>query len=142
MKMSNFFRLTLLPVLILLGNLVSLNADAINCNSESATMSLFSLDNLEDSNIICCGKKYIPLEKIALVDNFILVEIENEVFETLAIYNDENGFYIENVKKGGKARDDCGLLEWKCHNCRACNSVFISCCTNCNWHISGEKKCE
>jgi hypothetical protein len=127
MKKANFFRLTLLLLSIMFVNLMNLNADS---------------PDYEDANILCCGKKYISIEQIALVDKYILVEIEGEVFETPSIHSDANGFYIENVKIADQG--NCGHLQWQCPNtkCKKCNSLFYSCCSNCNMHISGKRQCK
>ncbi len=77
-----------------------LNAENKDCHCKKAA--------IEDSDTVFCGKRYLPMEKIAFIDNSILVEIEDQIFETPAIYNDENGYYIQDVKIAG--RGDCGNL--------------------------------
>lgn len=143
MKKSSFLTLALFLVSMIFGNLVTLSAD--NAGNE-ISMRYSGAGILEERvpsdnvDVAYCGKRYIPMEKITLVDNLILVEIEEGIFETPAIYSDANGFYIENVKIADQGK--CGYLQWQCQRCSQCNSLFYSCCSNCNRHISNTRDCK
>lgn len=127
LKMNKFFLLVFFLLVLPLTKLSVLNADAFPCNCKQSEMTT------DESIHAQKGKLYIPREKIALVDDLILVEIEDLIFETPAIFTDENGFYVTEVKDDG-----CGRLRWRCKNCDECNSLFFSRCSKCKKPISRE----
>ena len=142
MKKTIFFRATLSLALMVLGNL-PLKADDVGygLNVGSCESSARGSDRCNSHiDVVYCGKKYIPMEKIVLIDHSILIEFEGEIFETPALYSDSHGFYIENVKIADQG--NCGHLQWQCNRCSQCNSLFYSCCAKCNRHISDKRDCK
>jgi hypothetical protein len=80
----------------------------------------------EEGNVINCGKTYIQSDHIELIANTIFVKIDDLIYETPALYNDENGYYIMEV------RASCGLIERK--NV-VMNAITIKKGRNASWQI-------
>lgn len=139
MKNTNFFRLTFILLAMMISNLLPLMAEYSFSENPCGKDVIGQITSNNHFDIIDCGKRYIPMEKIALVANAILVEFEGETFQTPALYNDADGFYIENIIAD---RGKCGHVQWECANCHHCNSLFYSCCSKCDFHISATRFCK
>ncbi len=90
----------------------------------------------ENSHTIPCSKRYIPIDKIAFVKNAILIEIEGMIIETPAIYSDDFGLYIQQVKISGNR---CSTFEWECLKCGYCNFALERCCLVCEHDRTGHR---
>jgi len=90
----------------------------------------------QEKEFIDCGKQYLQLDQIDLVENAIFVKIDDTIYETPCLYSDEAGYYILQIRKRS-----CALWEWECGYCHECNSRLEKCCDSCNRDKKG-KKCK
>ncbi len=92
-----------------------------------------------DTQIVDLTKKfYITEDQIKLSGNKIYIDVEGIIYETPAVFTDENGYYIEQVAKSGK----CAWYEWECERCGYCNlrGVDYECrVPTCQYPISPKK---
>ena len=83
-------------------------------------------------------KFYITEDQIKLEGNKIYIDVEGLIYQTPAVFADENGYYIEQVAKSG----NCAWYEWKCEKCGYCNlrGVDYECrVPSCQYPISPKK---
>jgi hypothetical protein len=71
---------------------------------------------------------YIQSNQIAFHDNQIYIQLDGDIFVVPAIYSDQNGFYIQNIKQ---PRGRCEPYEWKCSICGTCNDFADYYCRQC-----------
>ena len=90
----------------------------------------------EGKEFIDCGKQYLHLDQIDLIENAIFVKIDDVIYETPCLYSDEMGYYILQVKKSS-----CAFWQHPCPWCDHCNARWKKCCANCRRHKESGKKC-
>lgn len=82
---------------------------------------------------------YIQSEQIIFADKKIYININDEKYETPALFSDEDGYFIQTIR--GKCTGKCGLFEWECGRCGFCNLYEIECgnCKGLKAHVKCEK---
>lgn len=107
----------------------------ILCFSDISTLVANS-DVENDRGIIDLGKKfYVNVEQVDFANQKIYIGTEGIVYETPALFSDENGYYILQIAQSGH----CAWYEWECSNskCKACNLRGIDYkCRSCGRPIS------
>lgn len=103
---------------------------SILCQAENRESCQKSIEFLENY--------YIESEQVVFTDKKIYVSIDDEKYETPALFSDENGYYIQKIR--GKCTGVCTWYEWECGNCHFCNLYEIE-CGNCK-RLKAHVKCE
>jgi len=70
---------------------------------------------------------YVAPAQINLNGNQILVLMDDQVYQTSAIFSDEKGIYIKEYYTG-----DCPDGFWQCRTCGHCNERYYLWCRVCN----------
>jgi len=73
-------------------------------------------ENCQEMQILLERNVYVKLEQILFENNKIFVSINDVIYQTPAIYTDENGYYIQKLFER-----ECSWYEWKCPRCYQCN---------------------
>lgn len=89
-----------------------------------------------ENHVFSCPKTYVEADKIAFAEGAILVNVEEQIIETPAIFSDKNGFYILQVKVDTR---HCMWPNWECDGCGYCNNALERCCLVCEHDRAGRK---
>jgi hypothetical protein len=75
-------------------------------------------------------KFYVQMDQIEISENKIYIHIDGIVYSTPALFSDENGIFVDSLKRGR-----CAWYEWECprRTCQACNLRIYPRCPHCNW---------
>src|ERR1700735_490457 len=101
-------------------------------------MTAYTVCQREDGKTVIelKDKFYIKTDQISLLDNKIFIQVDDLIYETPALYSDQNGFFIDKIASSG----DCAWYQWECRkvNCRTCNQRGIDYkCRKCGFPMSG-----
>jgi len=92
----------------------------------------------KQNDIELSNNYYLNSDQITFADQKIYVTIHDELYETPALFSDENGLYIQRIRS--KCTGRCSWYEWEC-SCGFCNLYEIQCgnCRGLKAHVKCEK---
>ena len=71
-------------------------------------------------------KVYVAPAQVDIKGNKILVQMEDQIVTTPAIFSDENGIFIKDCSV-----EECDDGFWQCRTCGACNEKYYLWCRTC-----------
>ena len=80
----------------------------------------------DGSKIIPCGKIYVHPEQVQVNELGIFVFNKDLILQIPAIYQDDNGFYFQEI------RGNCEGDQWECSVCHSCNPPLYFWCNVCD----------
>lgn len=104
----------------------------------TSVTSVYACLTCNSNEIDLARNFYVQMEQIILSSNRIYINIDHLIYETPAIFSDENGYYVNKITIDNQAKSgDCSWMEWECSKCKFCNLRGIDwVCRSCGRPIS------